>query len=368
MSSGGRRRKRGARRLCGVDDLTEARWRAVETRDKRMAGVFVYAVRSTGVYCQPGCGARRPLRRNIEFFATPAEAVAAGYRACQRCGPDQDRGSDPAVASIIAVCRWLENPDTARDLAAMAARLGWSQRHLSRRFSELVGVPIGSYLRAQQAERVRAALRAGMPVIDAAFEAGYGSSRAFYEHGATRLGMTPTRYRSGGWGVRIGYTSVATSIGVVVGASTDRGVCAVRVGTDEAALVAEIAGEFPGALLERDDVGLRDVATVLAGAVRGDDDATVLPVDLQGTAFQVRVWEALRTIPPGDTRSYSEVAAQLGAPASVRAVAGACAANPAALAVPCHRVVRQDGSLGGYRWGVATKQALLDAEARSRTS
>ena len=248
----------------------------------------------------------------------------------------------------------------------MAGGLGWSERHLRRRFSEVVGVPVGSYLRAQQAERVRAALRAGMPVTDAAFEAGYGSSRAFYEHGAARLGMTPARYRSGGAGERIGYTSMVTPIGVVVAASTARGVCAVRVGSNEAALVAEIAAEFPEALVERDDDGLGDIAVVLAGAVRGDDDATVLPVDLQGTAFQVRVWEALRAIPAGVTRSYADVAAGIGAPRAVRAVAGACAANPAALAVPCHRVVRQDGSLGGYRWGIATKRALLVAEAASR--
>ncbi|MDA8047061.1 MAG: bifunctional DNA-binding transcriptional regulator/O6-methylguanine-DNA methyltransferase Ada [Actinomycetota bacterium] len=349
-----------------MDDLAQARWRAVEARDERLTGVFVYAVRSTGVYCRPGCGARRPLRRNVEFFATPAEAMGAGYRACRRCCPERDRVSDPAVAAVIAVCRWLEHPDPDRDLAAMAAGLGWSERHLRRRFSEVVGVPVGSYLRAQQAERVRAALRAGMPVTDAAFEAGYGSSRAFYEHGATRLGMTPARYRSGGAGVRIGYTAMVTPIGVVAAASTARGVCAVRVGPDEAALVAEIAAEFPEALVERDDDGLGDLAAVLAGAVRGDDDATVLPVDLQGTAFQVRVWEALRAIPAGQTRSYAEVAAGIGAPRAVRAVAGACAANPAALVVPCHRVVRQDGSLGGYRWGIATKQALLGVEAASR--
>jgi AraC family transcriptional regulator of adaptative response/methylated-DNA-[protein]-cysteine methyltransferase len=351
-----------------VDDLVEARWRAVEARDARLAGVFVYAVGSTGVYCRPGCGARRPLRGNVEFFATTEDAVGAGYRACRRCHPEGERVNDPAAESVIALCRWLEQPDLDHDLAAMASKLGWSERHLRRRFSEVVGVPIGSYLRAQQAERARAALRAGMPVTDAAFEAGYGSSRAFYEHGASRLGMTPARYRAGGTGERIGYTSMDTPIGVVVAASTALGVCAVRVGPEEAALVAEIAAEFSGALLERDDDGLVDVAAVLAGAVRGDDDATVLPVDLQGTAFQVRVWEALRAIPAGDTRSYSEVATQIGAPTAVRAVARACAANPAALAVPCHRVVRRDGTLGGYRWGVATKEALLAAEASVPTS
>ncbi|HET9058845.1 MAG TPA: methylated-DNA--[protein]-cysteine S-methyltransferase [Acidimicrobiales bacterium] len=351
-----------------MEDLVDARWRAVEARDGRLAGVFVYAVRSTGVYCRPGCGARRPLRANVEFFATPAEATNAGYRACRRCRPELDRVAGPTVAAVIAVCRRLEQPDVDRDIATMAAEMGWSERHLRRRFTEVVGVPIGSYLRAQQADRARGALRAGMAVTDAAFTAGYGSSRAFYEHGATRLGMTPARYRAGGAGERISYTSMVTPIGVVVAASTARGVCAVRLGPDETALVAEIAAEFPKALLERDDDGLGPVAVVLAGAVRGDGDGTVLPMDLRGTAFQVRVWEALRAIPSGDTRSYTEVASRIGMPSAVRAVARACAANPAAVAVPCHRVVRQDGSLGGYRWGLATKQALLAIEAASRTS
>lgn len=347
-----------------LDGLAGARWRAVVTRDARLAEVFVYAVRSTGVYCRPGCGARLPLRRNVEFFSTPAGAVTAGYRACRRCQPDRDQAGDATLAAVVEVCRWLESPDCDRDLAGMASGLGWSERHLRRRFTEVVGVPVGGYLRAVQAEQARSGLRAGMAVADAAFGAGYGSARAFYEHGAPRLGMTPARYRSGGAGERIGYTSLITPRGVVVAACTAKGVCAVRVGADEAALVAEVAAEFPRAVLERDDGGLEHVAGVLAGALRGDDDATVLPVDLRGSAFRVRVWEALRTIPVGETRSYGEVAAGIGSPTAVRAVGGACAANPAALVVPCHRVVRQDGSLGGYRWGTATKRALLDAEAQ----
>ena len=350
-----------------MDELSEARWRAVEARDARLGGVFVYAVRSTGVYCRPGCGARRPLRRNVEFFATAEQARAAGYRPCRRCRPEGDEPSDPVVASVIAVCRELERPDARRDPAAIASSVGWSERHLRRRFVEVVGVPIGGYRRALQAERARAALRAGRSVTDAAVEAGFGSSRAFYDHGASRLGMAPARYRAGAPGERIGYTSLLTPIGVVVAARTARGVCAVRVGPDEAALVAEVTAEFPRARLKRDDEGLEGVAVVLAGAVRGDGDASALPLDLQGTAFQVRVWEALRAIPPGDTRSYAEVATGIGAPAAVRAVAGACAANPVALVVPCHRVVRRDGSLGGYRWGIAAKRALLDAEASNAT-
>jgi AraC family transcriptional regulator of adaptative response/methylated-DNA-[protein]-cysteine methyltransferase len=308
------------------------------------------------------------LQRNVEFFATALDAVAAGYRACRRCSPDQDHVNDPTVAAVTSVCRWLEQPDDGESIATMAARLGYSERHLRRRFSEIVGVPIGGYLRVQQAERIRAALRTGMRVTDAVFEAGYGSSRAFYEHGAPRLGMTPGRYRAGGRGERIGYTSIVTPIGIVVAASTALGVCAVQLGPDEAVLMTKLAAEFPHAIIERDDDGLVEVALVLAGAVRGERDPTVLPVDLEGTAFQMRVWEALRSIPAGDTRTYSEVAAEIGAPRAVRAVASACAANTVALAVPCHRVVRQDGSLGGYRWGVSAKQALISVEAAHRTS
>jgi AraC family transcriptional regulator of adaptative response/methylated-DNA-[protein]-cysteine methyltransferase len=337
----------------------------VQARDARMAGLFIYAVRSTGVYCRPGCGARRPLERNVEFFSTPAQADAAGYRACRRCRPDQTQATDPAVQAVITLCRWLEGPQGNQNVSAIASTLGYGERHLRRRFSEVVGVPIGTYLRAQQAERARTALQSGMMVTDAVFEAGYGSTRAFYEHGATRLGMTPGRYRDGGRGERIRYTSMITPIGVVLAASTARGVCAVQVGPDEPELVSRLAAEFPHAIIERDDEGLAHVAVLLAGAVRGEQDPTVLPLDLEGTAFQIRVWEALRTIPVGSTRSYSQVALQIGSPTAVRAVAGACGANPAALVIPCHRVVRQDGSLGGYRWGIAAKQALLAVEAVS---
>lgn len=346
-----------------MENLDEARWNAVQSRDERAAGVFVYAVRTTKVFCRPGCGARRALRQNVEFFATPVEAADAGYRACRRCRPEQERTVDPAIGAIIAVCRELEGEENRLDVAATASRLGYSERHLRRRFSEVVGVSIGEYARAQLAERARRALRSGARVTDAAFDAGFGSSRAFYEHGASRLGMTPGRYRDGGRGERIGYTSIDTPVGLVLAASTAHGVCSVTIGADEASLTKELAREFPNAVLERDDDGLEHVAAVLARAVRGEGDPTALPLDLQGTAFQIRVWEALRAIPCGETRSYSDVATLIGAPGAVRAVGTACARNPAALGVPCHRVVRSDGSLGGYRWGLDTKEALLAAEA-----
>lgn len=368
MSDSGEPRASTSLRLPSVKDLDERRWQAVEGRDSRMVGVFVYAVSSTGIYCIPGCASRRALRRNVEFFATPDDAFDAGYRACRKCRPDQSHVHDPALGSIIALCRRLEEADYLIDVAAFAAESGYSERHLRRRFSEVIGVPITTYTRAQQAERARQSLRAKAPVTWAIFEAGYGSSRAFYEHGAPRLGMTPATYRAGGRGQRIAFTSLSTPIGIIVAASTARGVCSVRIGSDEAALEKELVAEFPNAVLERDDDALAGLATVLASAVRGEAEAALLPLDLEGTAFQVRVWESLRCIPIGDTLSYSQIADRIGSPRAVRAVGSACAANPAALVVPCHRVVRQDGSLGGYRWGLAAKRALLEAETANRSS
>lgn len=345
-----------------MKELDEMRWRAVEARDPKMAGCFVYAVASTKVFCRPDCGSRRALRRNVEFFSTAVEAKSAGYRACRRCRPDDVLVSDPSVAAVIAVCGRLEHDAQGTSVAALASELGYSERHLRRRFREVVGVSVATYARAQKAQRIRERLRGGAPVTDAVFDAGYGSMRAFYEHGAPQLGMAPARYRDGGRGEHITFTSIETALGWVVAARTARGVCAVRVGDDEVALVKGLVEEFPHALVERDDEGLFDVANVLASAVRGERDATELPVDLAGTSFQLRVWEALRTIPMGETRTYSDVAEQIGAPKAVRAVASACAANEAALAVPCHRVVRKDGSMGGYRWGIDVKVQLLEAE------
>lgn len=337
------------------------RWRAVEERDATMSGCFVYAVSSTKVFCRPNCGSRRALRRNVEFFATSGDAIAAGYRACRRCHPEELGESDPTVAAVVETCRRLERASDS-SLAEIASELGFSERHLRRRFHDIIGVSAGVYARAYKAERVKESLRGGEPVTNAVFDAGYGSVRAFYEHGAPTLGMTPVRYRAGGIGEHITYTSVATSLGWVLAARTSRGVCSIRIGDNEDTLVEGLTTEFSNAFVERDDEGLTDVAHVLAGAVRGERDATALPVDVAGTAFQLRVWEALRAIPSGETRTYSEVAEGIGAPRAVRAVASACAANEAALAIPCHRVVRKDGSMGGYRWGVDVKERILKAE------
>ena len=348
-----------------MNELDEVRWRAVRDRDQRLDGALVYGVRTTGIACRPGCSSRTPLRRNVEYFATFDEASASGYRACRRCRPDEAHRVDARVDAVIAVCRQLEDPAHGVGVAELASRLGYSERHLRRVFVDVVGVPVGVYARAQRARRLRQSLGEGASVAAAGYDAGFASSRALYEHGATPLGMAPGRYRQGGRGEHLRYTSVATPIGVVVAARTARGVCFVQVGPREDVLVGALRDEFAFASIERDDEALAEVAAVLAGAVRGESDATRLPLDVAGTAFQARVWQALREIPRGVTRTYSDVAAQIGAPRAVRAVASACAANTVALAIPCHRVVRRDGSLGGYRWGVSAKEALLGVEFAS---
>ena len=355
-----------APKLRRVNDLDEHRWSVVQNRDASAAGSFVYGVVSTRIYCRPGCASRQPLKRNVEFFSTPAEATAAGYRACQRCHPEQPIARDSALEAVIELCRRMERTDAKVDVAQFAAQSGYSERHLRRRFTEVVGVPVATYARNQRAVRARTTLRSNGQVTQSIIDAGYGSSRAFYEHGATQLGMAPSHYRTGGDGERIAYTSLITPIGTVVAAATVRGVCAVRIGTDESTLVRELVAEFPNASLSRDDDGMSYVAGVLANAVRGESDASILPIDLAGSAFQARVWNILRKVPLGESLTYAEVAKRVGSPRAVRAVGSACAANPAAFVVPCHRVVRSDGTLGGYRWGLATKSTLLEVERGQR--
>ncbi|MGI9616653.1 MAG: bifunctional transcriptional activator/DNA repair enzyme AdaA [Acidimicrobiales bacterium] len=347
-------------------NLDNARWEAVERRDADHEGVFFYGVRTTGIYCVPACPSRRPRRANVEFFATAADAVAAGFRGCRRCRPDQATVTDPAIASVVAVCRRIENPDDDPSIAELASSVGWSQRHLARLFKRVTGVTISAYRRAQRSERVRDALRRGTPVTEAVFEAGYGSMRAFYDHAAIQLGSAPAAYRLGSPGTVVGFTTIATPLGVIGVAATERGVCAVRIGDDPDAVAADIVAEFPQAVVERDDAGLAEIAVAIGELAGGRPSPMAdIPLDVQGTAFQVSVWEALRSIEPGTVATYGEIAAKLGRPGSQRAVAGACAANPTALVVPCHRVVRADGTTGGYRWGPERKSALLAAESTS---
>ena len=362
----GERPAHDSRRLPVVNDLDENRWNAVLARDVSVRDVFVYAVATTGVFCRPGCSSRRPLRHNVTFFSTPDEARAAKYRACYRCRPEESRVSDPSLAGVIALCRLIEGAHDRVDVGAFAAEIGYSERHLRRRFCEVLGVSVANYARSQSVEKARRALRGDGAVTQAIYEAGFGSSRAFYESAVPRLGMSPTSYRAGAAGQRISFTTLSTPLGIVLAARTERGVCAVRIGPDEIALHDELAAEFPLATLERDDEGLFTLAQCLASAVRGESDATRLPVDVAGTAFQMRVWETLRAIPSGSTLTYSQLAARVGAPRAARAVGSACAANPVALVVPCHRVIRHDGSLGGYRWGLDLKERLLEVEGEQQ--
>ena len=347
-----------------MDDLDGARWAAVEARSEGAVGVFLYAARTTGVYCVPTCPSRRPLRKNVVFFATGAEAVAAGYRACRRCHPNRERSPSPSVAAVVAVCRRIENPDDDPPVAELARRAGWSQRHLSRMFKDTVGVTISAYRRTLRGERARDALRRGVPVTDAVFDAGYGSMRAFYESAGSQMGVTPTAFSRGSPGTRVQYTVFSAPMGEILVAATGRGVCAVRIGETHDDLRAELLAECPRARVEPSDGALDGVVSIVRDLARGQPAAAGdLPLDLQGSTFQVAVWQALRTIPAGTTVTYGELTARIGRPESHRAVGGACGANPAALVVPCHRVVRADGSTGGYRWGEGRKRELLAAES-----
>ena len=338
----------------------EARWQAVLARDPAADAAFYYAVQSTGVFCRPTCPARRPQRAHVVFFTDPAAARRAGFRPCRRCVPE--RGCRPA--EIVARARaLLDGAERPPSLPALAAAVGVSPYHLQRLFRREVGLTPRQYAAARRRERLAAELRAGATVAEAQYAAGYGSSRAVYQEAPAALGMTPARYRDGGRGERIAYDIVDSPLGRLLLAATSRGVCALRFGDDEV-LRDELAAEFPRAVLARDPAAVAPYVAAVRAYLGGAPAELSLPLDLHGSAFQQRVWAALQQIPAGETRSYAAVAQALGAPTAVRAVARACATNPVAVAVPCHRVVRSDGDLSGYRWGRARKEALLALEAR----
>jgi len=342
-------------------------WQAIATRDPRADGRFVYGVTSTGIFCRPTCPSRRPRRDRVRLFAAPAEAAAAGFRACRRCRP-AGAAMPSAGARAVARARRLIDAHVAsgRDdrltLRALGAAVGLSPFHLQRQFLATVGVSPRVYADERRAERLRAGLKKGDTVIAATFDAGYGSSRAAYAQGARRLGMTPGAYRRGGAGETIRAAVAATRFGHVLVAATDRGICRVALGDDPAALHTDLAAEFPHAGLAPADAALRAQLAAVGALLSGADETGPLPIDAGGTAFEQRVWRALQAIPRGETRSYQAIARAIGRPTASRAVARACAANPVALIVPCHRVVRADGATGGYRWGAARKAAILAHE------
>lgn len=341
----------------------DARWRAVLARDGEADGAFVFAVRTTGVYCRPSCGARRPRPENVCFFADGSAARAAGFRACRRCAPDAARGDAAQRTRLVAeLCRRLAAAEAPLPLAELARTAGYSPFWLQRVFTAAVGCSPRAFQAAHRAERLRRELAAGATVTAAMHRAGYGSTSRLHAVGERALGMRPARARDGGAGERIEHAVVDCSLGRALCAATSRGLCAILLGDDDAALREDLRRRFPNAQLAAGSRRfVRHLRRVVA-CLDGERTDPGLPLDLRGTAFQQRVWAALRGIAPGRTADYAAVAARLGAPGSARAVARACGDNPLAVVVPCHRVVRRDGALAGYRWGLARKQALLARE------
>jgi AraC family transcriptional regulator, regulatory protein of adaptative response / methylated-DNA-[protein]-cysteine methyltransferase len=343
----------------------DPRWALVVARDAAADGILYYSVATTGVYCRPSCAARRANPRNVRFHATAAEAEAAGFRPCKRCRPDEPSADARALDLVARACRLIEGAERAPDLATLAAAAGLSPWHFHRVFKRRTGVTPKEYAAAHRETRTRAALASSATVTDAIYEAGFGSSGRFYETAPRLLGMTPTAYRAGGdAATEIRFATATCSLGAILVAATAKGVCAIFLGDDAAALRADLGERFPRAPLVEGDAAFAATVAQVVAFVEAPRLGLDLPLDIRGTAFQQRVWRALTRIPAGTTATYTEIAEAIGAPRAVRAVAAACAANPLAVVVPCHRVVRRDGGLAGYRWGgVPRKKALLARES-----
>jgi len=344
-------------------------WKAVLARDNRFDGVFVYGVRSTGIYCRPSCASRRPRQNQVTFFPMPRDAEGAGFRPCRRCRPDEAVARDQRLEWVRRLCGTLEGHDYLDGpltLAAMAESMHLSPEHLQRTFRRVMGVTPRQYADACRLRRLKSLVKNGANVTHALYEAGYGSSSRLYERALPRMGMTPGTYRKGGKGMHIRYTIVDCPLGRLLVAATEKGISAVSVGTSDPSLTSALSREYPAAEIRRDGTGLKEYVCTLLRYLGGGKPRLDLPLDIQVTAFQWKVYEALRAIPYGDTRTYEEIARAVGRPKAVRAVGRACATNPAALVIPCHRVVRKGGSLGGYRWGTETKQILLENEKEKR--
>jgi AraC family transcriptional regulator of adaptative response/methylated-DNA-[protein]-cysteine methyltransferase len=340
----------------------QAAWNAVLHHDRRFDAAFVYAVSSTKVYCRPSCPSRRPVRSHVTFFRSPELAEAAGFRACRRCRPRLPCGT--RTDQIVEDARRFldEHADEAVTLRQLAARAAISPFHLQRAFTRVVGCSPKAYQTNRRMERFTALLKRGESVTTATYEAGFGSSSRLYERVPGALGMTPSVFRSGGTGVTLRYAIMPTAVGRMLIAMTERGIAAVRFGNNAASLIATLRREYPNAILRRDPQGLAPALRLMLGHLEGNINPPQIPLDMMGTVFQRKVWKALQRIPRGSTRTYREIALAIGRPMAARAVARACATNPIALAIPCHRVVRENGRLAGYRWGVERKKRLLALE------
>jgi len=345
-----------------TDGADDPRWMAVVARDSARDGEFVFAVSSTGVYCRPSCAARRPRRENVEFFAAPDAAERAGYRACLRCRPKAISGNAESD-SAKAICRFIEQHlDEPVTLGRLAKEFRQSPFQLQRRFKAVLGITPREYADSCRLHTLKRNLQAGDSVTRAMYDAGYGSSSRLYERTASQLGMTPDKYRRGAIAATIRYVISDSPLGRMLIAATDRGICSIKFGKKDSELIDGLKREFPFAVRKVDEGGLQSWVEALFRHMRGEDLDSSLPLDIRATAFQRRVWAYLQSIPFGETKSYSAVAKAIGNPKACRAVARACATNPVAVEIPCHRVVREDGSMGGYRWGIERKKTLLAME------
>jgi AraC family transcriptional regulator of adaptative response/methylated-DNA-[protein]-cysteine methyltransferase len=338
------------------------RWDAVQRRDPQADGLFYYSVSSTGVYCRPSCGARPALRRNVAFHDNCADAEQAGFRACLRCKPDQPPLAERHAQAVAHACRLIEAAEEGLDLDSLAQSCGMSRFHFHRIFKAHTGITPKAYAAARRAQRLQQELAQAPSVTDAIYAAGFNSSGRFYAAADGVLGMSPKAFRAGGSGASIRFAIGACSLGAILVAATDKGICAILMGDDPELLARDLQDRFPQAELRGAEAEFEATVAKVVGFVESPGIGLDLPLDVRGTAFQQRVWQALRAIPPGSTVSYAELAERIGIPSGARAIAGACAANPVAVAIPCHRVVRQDGSISGYRWGVERKAALLKRE------
>jgi AraC family transcriptional regulator of adaptative response/methylated-DNA-[protein]-cysteine methyltransferase len=340
-----------------------AQWAAVTRRDPRADGQFFYSVSTTGVYCRPSCPSRQARREHVRFHPTTADAERAGFRACKRCRPNEPALAAQRASAVASACRLIERAEAIPPLDALAAAAGMSRFHFHRVFRSVTGVTPKAYAAAHRARRVREELTRQATVTDAIYGAGFNSNGRFYAAAPAALGMTPTRFRAGGAGESIHFAVGECSLGSVLVAATGKGVCAITLGDEPDALVRNLQDRFPKARLVGGDAAFERLVASVVGLVETPGVAIELPLDVRGTAFQQRVWQALRKIPAGSTVSYADIARRIGMPKAVRAVAHACGANPIAVAIPCHRVVRHDGGVSGYRWGVERKRALLEREA-----
>lgn len=338
----------------------EIYWNAVRQRDERFNGSFFYAVDSTKIYCKPSCAAREPKRENVRFFHSFERAESEGFRACKRCKPRSER-PDEITEAVIRACDLIEEA-VEMTLADLAEEVGVSRTHLQKVFKEIIGVSPSKFAEAVRLEKFKEGVRKGSDVVDAMYEAGFGSSSRLYENVSKKMGMTPAIYKKGGKGMKIEYTIADCELGKLLVARTSKGICAVNFGDRVKDLEKGLKEEFPLAEIKRNEVGLKQFLKAILDNIRGSRKTLVLPLDLQATAFQLKVWEALREIPYGETVSYAEIAKRLGNEKAVRAVAGACAANRVALVIPCHRVVKSNGETSGYRWGRERKERLLAKE------